>query len=336
VERHVDDLVGLLADDCEVLRLRPDGDDAVELAWLREGEEMQAWFGAADWPACIALLQSLGIARVHFHHVHGLPRAALDLPGDLDVPYDATLHDYYPICPRYHLAPGAGRHCGEESGARCERCLEAAPAQWGLALDEWRALFHGFLRAAARVIVPSQDAAARLRRYFPDVALLVWSHPETPRTAQAVYKVALLGGLSAIKGARVLEACVRDAVARGLPLHYHVVGHVDRPMDTWPRAPLTLTGSYEEKKLPELLAIERPDAILFLSQVPETYSYTLSAAMDSGLPVVAPRLGAFPERLRGYRAHALFPHDASAEAINDALLLRLGSGASGKPAAAAG
>ena len=30
---------------------------------------------------------------------------------------------------------------------------------------------------------------------------------------------------------------------------------------------------------------------------PETYSYTLSAALTAGLPVVATRIGAFPERL---------------------------------------
>ena len=121
----------------------------------------------------------------------------------------------------------------------------------------------------------------------------------------------------------MLEACVADASARGLPLHFTVLGHVDRPMAAWPAAPLTIAGSYAEEKLAELIAIERPDAFLFLSQVPETYSYTLTWAMRTGLPIVATRIGAFPERLRTYRAHTLVPPDAAAATINDALLARV-------------
>ena len=34
---------------------------------------------------------------------------------------------------------------------------------------------------------------------------------------------------------------------------------------------------------------------------PETYSYTLSACLESGMPVVAPNIGAFAERLQGRR-----------------------------------
>ena len=39
--------------------------------------------------------------------------------------------------------------------------------------------------------------------------------------------------------------------------------------------------------------------IWFPVQVPETYSYTLTAAIYSGLPIVASRIGALPERLEG-------------------------------------
>lgn len=319
VERHVRDLAALLAEDREVLRLRPDGPSVVELAWLREGEELQAWFEVAEWEGCVALLASLGIARVHLHHVHELPRPVLELPAALGVPYDVTLHDYFPVCPRYHLAPGEADQCPRDAAAGCRRCGDR-DNPWGLTLAEWRGLFRGFLEGAARVIVPSHDAATRLRRYFPGVAAREWPHPESARAIPPLAKVLLLGGVSEIKGARVLEKCIADAMRRGLPLHFHVVGHLDRPMPAWPEAPLTVGGSYPEERLAEAIALARPDAFLFLSQVPETYSYTLTAAMQSGLPVVATRLGAFPERLRGYRAHVLVNHDAPASAINDALL----------------
>lgn len=327
VQRHVDDLVRLAEAECEVLCLRPDGPETVELAWLRQGETFSAWFDRAHWAEGVALLASLGVERLHFHHVHGLPQEVLDLPARLGRPYDVTLHDYFPICPRYHLDPAAHASCAD-STEPCRRCLAERPAQWGLTLDQWRARFHAFLAAAARVIVPSHDMAARIARYFPDVALLEWPHPEAPKAPPKLYKIALLGSVSAIKGARLLEACVEDSKARGLPLHFHVIGHVDRPMATLPEAPLTVGGSYDDDTLPTLLAIERPDAILFLSQVPETYSYTLSAALRSGLPIVATRIGAFIERLRNVPGAVLLPVEVEAAEVNDALLARL------RPAAA--
>ena len=327
VDRHVRDLARLMADECEVLRLRPDGPGTVEIEWLREGEELHAWIDASEWASVLDLLASIGVDRVHFHHVHDLPREVLALAAALGVPYDVTLHDYFPVCPRYHLSPGPDRACAVDEPRGCERCLERAPAQWGLGLGEWRDLFRGFLAGAERVIAPSHDVAARMQRHFPRVAFLQWPHPEMPQAMPSMHKVAVLGAISPVKGARLLEECVADAAARGLPLHFRVLGHVDRPMATWPAAPLSIAGSYTDETLAELLAIERPDAFLFLSQVPETYSYTLTWAMRTGLPIVATRLGAFPERLRNHRAHTLIAPDASAASINDTLLARLRRGA---------
>jgi hypothetical protein len=88
----------------------------------------------------------------------------------------------------------------------------------------------------------------------------------------------------------------------------------------WPAAPLTITGSYPDGSLDRLIALERGDVVFFPAQVPESYSYTLSAAMRSGLPIVATDLGALPERLRGYAAATLVAPDAAAGALNDALL----------------
>jgi glycosyltransferase involved in cell wall biosynthesis len=59
------------------------------------------------------------------------------------------------------------------------------------------------------------------------------------------------------------------------------------------------TGKYDDQMLPELIRQVAPDIIWFPAEWPETFSYTLSAAIASALPVVATRIGAFPERLAG-------------------------------------
>jgi glycosyltransferase involved in cell wall biosynthesis len=321
VQLHVNDLARLLANDCEVLVLSPGVEDLVSLQWLREGERLQAWFDAAsEWDACRDLLRAIGIARVHFHHVHGLRREALELPKELGVPYDVTLHDHFAICPQYHLADENGRYCGEPDAAGCGTCLAKRPAQWGLDIAGWRGLFERLLREADRVIAPSSDIGTRIQRYFPDVRPQVWPHPELRLDAPRVHKVVILGGLSAIKGMDLFEACVRDAQARALPLYFEVLGHISRPLDVGRDAPVRISGSYGESQIATLVEIARPDAFLFLSQVPETFSYTLSMAMRASKPIVATSMGAFTERLRAYPSAALVAPDASAGSVNDALM----------------
>ena len=321
VQLHVNDLARLLENDCEVVVLSPGVPGSINVRWLREGESLQAWFDpSTEWAGVTDLLRAIGIARVHFHHVHALPREVLDLPGELGVPYDVTLHDHFAICPQYHLSDEAGRYCGEPDAAGCGACIAKRPAQWGLDIGAWRALFHGLLRGAGRVIAPSSDIATRMQRYFPDVQPQVWPHPELRLDALRVHKVLVLGGLSAIKGIDLFEACVRDAHARRLPLHFEVLGHISRPLRVERDAPVRIAGSYAEARLATLVELERPDAFLFLAQVPETYSYTLSVAMRTAKPIVATQMGAFTERLRGYPAATLVAADTSASAVNDALL----------------
>ena len=336
IELHVNDLARLLADDCEIVVLRPATAGSLQVKWLREGEGLQAWFDAAtEWPACRDLLGALGFARVHFHHVHGLPREVLELPQELAVPYDVTLHDHFALCPQYHLADPDGRYCGEPDRAACNACIAKRPAQWGLDITAWRELFHRVLRGAARVIAPSADIGARVQRYFPGIQPQVLPHPEMRAETPRVHKVVVLGGLSAIKGMDLFEACVRDAHARALPLHFDVLGHISRPLAVAKDAPVRVYGSYTDERLGTLVALERPDAFLFLSQVPETYSYTLSVAMQTGKPILSTSLGAFAERLRGYPGASLVAPEADATQVNDTLLglLRAPSAAIVRPIA---
>lgn len=326
VQKHLTALARLIEEEREVLLLQPTEGGNYTLSWLREGEEFRAWFSAAtDGAKLRDLLRQLEVSRIHFHHVHGLPREVLDLPRQLAVPYDVTLHDYLAYCPQYHLSDERGRYCGEPDEAGCRQCLARRPAPWGLDIADWRRLFGEFLHRAQRVIAPSHDLAERVRPRFPGLTVTEWPHFEAQAQAAppAALRIALLGGLSAIKGLDVLEACVSDAVLRGLPLHFVVIGHLGRELPQWPEAPLSVTGSYRDEKLDELLALERADAVLFLSQVPESYSYTLTVALRSGLPVLAPDFGAFPERLRAQRQATLFAWNAQPATINDALLSRL-------------
>jgi glycosyltransferase involved in cell wall biosynthesis/GT2 family glycosyltransferase len=322
IRRYMNDLATLVRERADVLYLEPADADTVKLHWPREGEGFAAWFRLPDdLPILSAMLRAMGVARLHFHHVHGLPHSILRLPGESGIPYDCTLHDYYAICPQYHLADANGRYCGEPDKAGCTRCVAGRPAQWNLDIDAWREALGELLRRAERVIAPSKDVAARVQRHLPGLAIDVWPHPErAAQTPRNVVRVVTLGNLSREKGLDVVARCAEDAKRRGLPLTFRVLGSTTEPIPQSPDAPLTIHGSYDEETLPQLLAGEHADVLFFPAQVPETYSYTLSIALSARTPIVASALGAFTERLAGRAQARLLAWDATAEQWNAALL----------------
>lgn len=322
IRRHMDELAAASGERCDVLLLEPAAGDTVKLSWPKSGEGFALYFTLPqELPALVSLLGTLGLARIHFHHVHGLPRAVLELPAKADVPYDCTLHDYYAACPQYHMVTENGAYCGEPDAAGCARCLSRRPSQWGLDIESWRAAFATLLCNAERVFAPSRDVAQRIARYFPDVTTVVLPHAESALApAPQVVRVLTLGSLSPEKGLRVVTACAVDARARGLPLSFRVIGGTTEPVPQWPQAALSIHGQYLDADLPALIAAERPDVIWFPAQVPESYSYTLSAALASGASIVASALGVFPERLAGVAHSAIVPWDATSAEWNAALV----------------
>lgn len=333
-EKLVQEMAKLLEPDFEVLILRPAGPKGVSIEWARSGEEFRVYFLLPyAYSELLSFIKTLEIFYIHFHHIIGLNQQVLQLLQDLDLPYDFTLHDYYPICPQYTLTLKDGDYCGEPDIAGCTACLAERPALWGMDILSWRTLFRNILTNANRVIVPSQDMLERMQAYVPDAHYMYLSHPEPsilslPVTAsftKSELKILVLGKLSLAKGLRLLETCAMDAKARQLPLYFRVIGTADEEVKNEPEIPLSFSGSYSDEQLSSLISHERADLIFFPALWPETYSYTLSYAIRSGLPIAAPRLGAFPERLAEYPLAWLMDWNSSARCWNDFFMSLLAS-----------
>ena len=73
-------------------------------------------------------------------------------------------------------------------------------------------------------------------------------------------------------------------------------------------AGVTLSGRYLETEAAQKLAALEPHAVWLPSIWPETYSYTLSLALEAGYPVFAFDIGAIARRLRDAgRSDTLMP-----------------------------
>jgi len=306
VERHVADLISLLSPTCEVLVLRPAMGGFVALEWARRDENWRCWFApATDRTALVACLAAIGISRVHLHHIDGLPASIWNIASELGVPLDITLHDHWPITEKYHLSANS-------------------PPATAQVSHDWQQRARKLLASAARVFAPSNYLAALVEKAHPGISITVWPHPDVEtiighqRAARAI-KIAVIGRMSPDKGLDVVVACASYAKAHSLPLHFCILGAATLPVLRFPALPLTLSGGYEDADLAALIALERPDVAFFPSQIPESFSYTLSAALAAGLPVVASRLGAFTERLEGRSNAMLLDRDASAKQWCDAI-----------------
>ena len=157
----MNDLAALVAERCEVLYLEPAVGRHGQAVLAARRRELRGRISRCppNCPILAETLRAIGVERLHFHHVHLLPRAILDLPSAVGVPYDCTLHDYYPICPQYHLVTEDGSYCGEPDATGCAACLTRRPGQWGLDITAWRGAFGQLLRGADR----DHRAVARCR-----------------------------------------------------------------------------------------------------------------------------------------------------------------------------
>lgn len=311
--RHVTELAGRLAGRAVFLTLTPAAGKRVLLRRADQAEAFELAFRLPEQAeALLAMLRRLRVQHVHFHHLLGHHPGVREFPQLLGVGYDFTVHDYYSYCTHTSLTGKYGRYTGEPVPGQCGCCPPEMRGPAGFAtVREWRAGIASFLGRARHVLAPSEDAARRIAAFAPAARVLVVPHPEVPAAGElpaptpvplapgAPLKIVLLGALSSIKGADVLEDTAREAVRRGAPIEFHLVGYPYRNMKTGPSTHLTVHGKYEDEELPRLLVALRPHLAWFPSQCPETYSYTLSAVLKAGLPVAVADLGAIPERVRG-------------------------------------
>lgn len=311
--RHVRELASHLKHQAVFMTLVPGPGQRVHLQMAEASEGFLLEFDLnTDLDALVSLLKHVGTAHIHYHHLLGHEPRIMDLPNYLGVQYDFTAHDYFIYCTNISLTGLNNQFADEFSPGECKCCPPESIATDGTSVREWRHRNKHFLTAARHVYAPSVDTALRIRGFAPGARVLAVPHtdlstvsiqPPSPvpqaRSESFALKVVVLGAMSAIKGADILEATALEAARRGALVEFHLLGYGYRHLQTQPRARLTVHGGYEEADLPKLIKWLQPDLAWFPAQWPETYSYTLSACLEAGLPVMAPAIGAFPERIAG-------------------------------------
>ncbi len=291
-----------------------------------------------ELPDLARLLRPDRAQNVEVHHLLGHSHAILDLARLLRLPFDMFIHDYAWFCPRIALVSVDRRYCGEPDAAGCEACI----ADLGSSLHEDIAVTALVARSAAdmasarRIVAPSADAAARIRRHFPETRPVAqaWEDDRllpnvTPAPNGPLRRVCIVGAIGVEKGYEILLACARDARARALPLEFVVVGFTIDDTRLMEAGPVFVTGEYADATAAELIQAQRAHLAFIPSVWPETWCFALSRAWQAGLAAAAFDLGAQAERIRATGRGWLLPLGLPARAVNDALLTLQGSPAPG-------
>jgi len=262
------------------------------------------------------LARAINQLNIKILHSHGLvdyeadaPRYLIELANVLKADLIVDIHDYKVICPRISLVDHTGMYCGEPSENSCNDCLNSTKNSFGATnIKNWRDLHYEVLRGAKSISAPSYDAQARLIKYFPLLNIEYNPHHKLPRklntrtlkcfdkSTSGSVRVVVIGAISAIKGFNVLLDCSKHALRNKIKIEFIVMGYTlnDKLFESNGGV---VTGRYQESEADKLLAKLSPDVIWFPAVWPETYSYTLDIAIDSGRPILAFNLGAIPERL---------------------------------------
>ena len=300
-EQHVQEITDYLSDAANHLVLHSRADGLVILSIPDRPDRL--YHPVHEFVDLASELRRLGVTRVHVHQLFTVPIDVRRLIEVLHVTFDFTVHDYHIFCPRVHFKTRDNAYCGEPDAAGCATCLQ----DWNITDERdvvaYRDRYSWIYREARYVICPTCDVAARVERYVPGARIVVASHlrPVTVHPAVSAARlapseplnVAVLGWVTAFKGADRVLGAARIAADAHLPLRIQVIGTIDG--DAPPG--FNISGAYASKNLRRLLVEARPHLLWYAAQVPETYSYILSEGLEAGLPVLVPRLGAFPERV---------------------------------------
>lgn len=241
------------------------------------------------------------------------------------------LHDFFTVCPSHFLLNHQGVFCNLPEGKECRECLQKN--QQGFAtlfqlknIEHWRASWGKALSAADRIVTFSNSSLQLLSRAYPQLDLShaeilphkvahFRSEPLLPSDVTAL-RIGVVGHIAYHKGAKIVQDLAREIARRDTRIQIVVFGTLDA---NCPERVVTVTGSYKQAQLPELIRDHGVNTFLFPSICPETFSYVVQELMELHCPVACFDLGAPAERLRNY-SKGLILREQGASVVLDALI----------------
>ncbi len=249
------------------------------------------------------IVENYNITFAHIHHMKGHFFDVVDVFTKHKIPYMITLHDFYSQCPLINKIYKNFQYCGNPSVQKCNECLLSIYRK-PIEIETWRGEWEKLLQMAYKVITPSEATKKEILEKYSNLSIDVIEHGVNIKKSKSnlvldeeFNDIAFIGAIGYHKGSHYLNDFVH--YNRISKCKIHLFGISDNA-NLKSNDHFENHGRYTRDELKDLLRKNNIKLICLFSIWPETYSYTMTEAIASGIPVVSFSIGAIAERIKKY------------------------------------
>ena len=261
------------------------------------------------------IIDVLKIDVIHIHHLLGHTYDILNvLNNNNKIKKIITIHDYFLACPQINLLYKSTRYCEKERLNKCKKCVNK-----NIDVKVRNNIVQQLLKVCDDVIIPNASLEKELKTFFKDVNYEVIEHgidikkyQMKSKNKNEKFNVAFVGVLEILKGSNLVKQIIKNNTNN--KIMYHFWGTTSDDFFKHDRKNYNYHGEYKRQEICKILN-GKVDLICLLTICPETYCYTLSEAIYSGIPILGINLGAIGNRIKTHDVGWLVEKDASYEDI---------------------
>ncbi len=227
------------------------------------------------------------------------------VPAIKKTPLVCVIHDFFYICPTFHLVNNDGMYCQItcQNDNKCTALKDNDYLYSQLSYDDivtFRKKFKAIIDSVSSFVFPSVSAKDIFQRFYEleEKNCRVICHGTSLTKADILislcddnfFRVGILGSMLKHKGKSTIQSIITSM--ENSPVKFYHFGDGDLYGKN-----LENFGRYEQHNILGLLRDMKIDVMLLLPSWPETFSYTLSESIAANIPPIVSNLGALKERV---------------------------------------
>lgn len=250
------------------------------------------------------VIRDYGISAIHIHHMKGHYFDVVDLAEEYRLSLFFSIHDYYPVCPIINKLYKGKTYCETPTEKQCKECLNNSLClnQNQSVIHNWRIAWKRLFSVSTKIFAPSTSAKEEVLKTYKGFKISVIEHGVDLVKAEShlsiknheTFDIAFIGVMAEHKGRDILLHLAK--MKNWGNVRIHLFGSIQEK-ELKNNKVFINHGSYVRENLPSLLRENNIRLVCLFSICPETYSYTLTESIASGVPVLGINLGAVGERI---------------------------------------